>query len=176
MKKIIRSLIAMGTITIVQIIFAENKENPGTTRIGVYDSRSIAIAFIDSGVYKKTDGKLMAKKMKEYKKAKEEENQERIKELEAWGEERQALLHKQGFSTAPVNNILAHISDQLPEIKKQAQVEVLVSKWDDATLAKYSDAKKTDVTMLLVDAFQPHEKQRKSAREIQKKNPVPLEK
>ena len=53
----------------------------------------------------------------EYKKAKAKGNSKRVEELKAWGEVQQVLLHKQAFSTAPVDDILAHISDQLPAIK-----------------------------------------------------------
>jgi hypothetical protein len=52
---------------------------------------------------------------------------------------------------------------------------MLVSKWDQETLAKYPSAELVDVTMMLVDAFQPNERQRQSAIEIQKHEPIPLE-
>ncbi|MCK4249402.1 MAG: hypothetical protein KAX15_06445, partial [Candidatus Omnitrophica bacterium] len=109
-------------------------------------------------------------------KAESEGDSKRVEELKAWGEAQQALLHKQGFSTAPVDDILEHITDQLPEIKKSANVELLVSKWDTKTLAEYKLAEHVDVTMRLVEAFKPNEKQKKSAIEIQKHDPVPLEK
>lgn len=84
-------------------------------------------------------------------------------------------MHIQGFSTAPVDNILDHIKDRLSAIKEKAGVTALVSKWDKAGLAKYKDAELVDVTMALVDAFNPSDRQRKSASEIQKNDPIPLE-
>jgi hypothetical protein len=86
------------------------------------------------------------------------------------------MLHQQGFSTAPVDNILKHIKKKLPEIKKQAGVKLLVSKWDEKTLKEHESAKRIDVTMPLIEAFRPNEKQKKRAVEIQKSEPVPLEK
>ena len=144
-------------------------------RIGVYDSRAIAVAFIGSPVYRASDGKKLAEMKADYDKAKAEGNQERVAELEAWGKGRQALLHKQGFSTAPVDNILEQIRDRLPAIKQKAGVGVLVSKWDKDTLAKHPSAECVDVTMELIDAFNPNERQRRSAVEIQKHKPIPLD-
>ena len=151
------------------------KPKTRVARIGTYDSRAIAVAFVGSEVYKATVGKKMSEMMAEYKKAESEGDKKRVKELKTWGETQQALLHKQVFSTAPVDDILKHIIDQFPEIKKKAGVELLVSKWDTQTLAKHTSAEQIDITMLLIDAFKPNEKQKRSAIEIQKHEPVPLE-
>ena len=145
---------------------AETKE-----RIGVYDSRSIAVASAGSEVF----NKWMSALREEHEKAKAAEDQKRVAEIEAEGAARQKLMHKQGFSTAPVDNILEQIKDRLPAIKQKAGVDVLVSKWDKDTLAKHSSAKRVDVTMELIDAFNPNERQRKSAIAIQKHKPIPLD-
>lgn len=145
-------------------------------RIGTYDSRAVAVGFVGSEVYKATAGKKLADMMAEYKRAQADGDTKRVEELKAWGEAQQTLLHKQGFSTAPVDDILDHINDQLPEIKKQANVGILVSKWDKKTLTKHKSAERVDVTMNLIEAFRPNDQQKKSAIEIQKHDPVPLEK
>jgi hypothetical protein len=84
-------------------------------------------------------------------------------------------MHMQAFSTAPVDDILEHIKDSLPEIKQKAGVTTLVSKWDQEALARYPSAELVDVTMMLVDALHPNEQQRKHAIEIQKQAPIPLD-
>ncbi len=56
-----------------------------------------------------------------------------------------------------------------------AGVDLVVSKWDKDALAKYKSAEFVDVTMMLVDALHPHERQRKSAIEIQKHKPISIE-
>ena len=81
----------------------------------------------------------------------------------------------QGFSTAPVDSILEQIKDLLPGIKEKAGVDLLVSKWDEETLALHPSAKRVDVTVQLIDAFSPSERQRKHAIEIQKHKPIPLD-
>jgi len=140
-------------------------------RIGVYDSRAIAVAFVGSESFNRWMSDLKA----ELEKAKVEGNEKRIAELQAEGVARQKLIHKQGFSTAPVDNILARIKNRLPDIKKKAGVDVLVSKWDKATLAKHPSAESVDVTAMLVAAFNPNEKQGKNAVDIQKQEPIPIE-
>jgi hypothetical protein len=166
----------IAALTMVCAVVANDADAEEKTRIGVYDSRSIAIGFVGSEVYKGTQGKLLASKMEERKKAQKEGNEKKVQELDAWGKALQELLHKQGFSTAPVDGILAHISDKIPGIKKEAKVERLISKWDTKALAKHKSAEKVDVTKRLLDAFKPTEQQRKRALEIQKHDPVPLDK
>ena len=142
--------------------------------VGVYDSRAIAIAFVGSEVYRATDGKALADLKAEYDKAKAEGDRDRMAELEGKGKAQQALLHKQGFSTAPVDGMLAHIKDQMAGIAKAAGVKTIVSKWDKEALAQHKDARVVDVTMALVDAFKPNDRQRKSAIEIQEHPPISL--
>ena len=143
-------------------------------RIGVYDSRAIAVAFVGSDAWKASLGKQLADMKAEYDKAKAEGNRKRVAELEAAGKAQQVLLHKQGFSTAPVEDILEHIKDKMPGIAKSAGVGPMVSKWDKATLAKYESAERVDITMALVDALHPAKQQRKWAIDIQKKTPISL--
>ncbi len=145
-------------------------------RIGTYDSRSIAVGFVGSEVYKRTAGKILQEKAAAYKKAKESGDKEMMKKLNAWGENQQYLLHQQAFSTAPVDNILKHIADKLPEIRKQTNVDLLVSKWDKQTLDKHKSAVRVDVTLQLLDSFKPNARQKKSALEIRKHEPLPLSK
>src|SRR5215469_3346113 len=82
---------------------------------------------------------------------------------------------KQGFSTAPVDELLLHITNALAEIQKTAGVTSFISKWDEAGLKKHAGAERVDVTMKLVDAFQPNERQRKFAIEVQNRKPLSLE-
>lgn len=168
------ALLLVAVIGCAKTSRPEKGSSPSTTRIGVYDSRAIAVAFVGSEVYKATVGKKMADMMTEYKKAESEGDKKRVKELKELGESQQTLLHKQGFSTAPVDDILEFITNKLPGIKKQANVEMLVSKWDTQTLAQQTSAEQVDVTMLLVEAFRPNEKQKKFAIDIQKHDPMSL--
>ena len=138
--------------------------------IGLYDSRAVAIAYVGSDHFKTW----MKDLREEHDEAKAAGDQERAKELWASAVTRQDQLHKQGFGTAPVDGLLLLIHAETEEIKNQTGVVFFVSKWDKKRLRRFSRARKVDVTMALVDAFKPDEKQRNSAIEIQRQKPVPL--
>ncbi len=159
------------TMGLLQASLAQDTGSTTKARVGIYDSRAVAIAFAGSAAFNRWLGDLKA----EHAKAKASGDQRRVAELEAEGAARQRLLHMQGFSTAPVTNILDQIKDKLPAISEKAGVRVLVSKWDKDVLVRYKDAELVDVTMALVDAFSPSERQRKSAIGIQEHKPISLE-
>lgn len=175
MKTLISSTLC-ALIFLVALGCAQNEQSgekvdTSKERIGVYDSRALAVAFVGSEVFQGYLQDLMSR----HEKAKADGDQKLVAELEAEGEAQQRLLHKQGFSTAPVDNILVHIRDQLPGIAKEAGVGPIVSKWDKETLSKYESAEQVDITMALVRALKPNERQLKFARGIQKQQPVSLE-
>jgi hypothetical protein len=149
-------------------------------RVGTYDSRSVVIAYFFSPAYNSSEeGRKVIELSAEMKKAKAEGNQTRVAQAEAKLRNLVNTVmiprHKQAFSTAPVDDLLVHIRDQMPEIAKTAGVGPIVSKWDKEALAKYPSATLVDVTMEMVNAFHPISKQLKAAAEIQKKDPIPLE-
>jgi hypothetical protein len=137
-------------------------------RIGIYDSRSIAVAYVGS-IFQEEK---MQDLTNRFRKAKEAGDTKEVSRLKAEGRAWQAQLHRQGFGTAPVDDLLAHIAGDLPKIQQAAGVTSLVSKWDQSGLARHPKADRIDVTMQLVDAFRPNEKQRQAAVEIQAKRPV----
>jgi hypothetical protein len=107
-------------------------------------------------------------------KAKAAGDKEAIASIEAEGRAWQAQLHRQGFGTAPVDDLLAHIANEVPRIQQDAGFTLLISKWNKSELQKHPSAAQIDVTMTLVDAFHPGELQRMRAIEIQTKPPVKL--
>jgi hypothetical protein len=141
-------------------------------KIGVYDSRSIAIAFAGSALFEKW----MAPLMTEMKKAQAAGNKDKIAQLTAQGQARQNKLHTQAFNGTPVTDILELIEDQLPAVKKKTGANAFISKWNQKKLAHFKGAQTVDVTEALIDVFEPSRKQRKSALDIQKKKPIPLKK
>jgi len=83
-------------------------------RIGVYDSRMVA--FAGSAPF----GKWMTALRAEHDKARAAGDDTRVAELVAEADNRRKLMHKQGFSTAPVDDILKHITDRMSAIKAKA--------------------------------------------------------
>jgi hypothetical protein len=126
-------------------------------RIGIYDSRAVALTFIKSELYAQVAANL--------------ESRGRDSELA----ELKHQFHAQVLSTAPVDNILAYIKDQLPGIADGAQVDLILSKWDSDRLAIYPQVEQVDITMLLVDTFNPGKEQVKDALATMKLPPVSLE-
>ena len=110
------------------------------------------------------------------KKAKASGDDKRAKELdtELWA--LQNLLHKQVFSTEPIDDVLERIKDLLPAIVQEADVGSLVSKWDKDKLSEYKSAKRVDVTDLIVSAIGPDEKTLKCIKDMKSKKPVSPEK
>jgi hypothetical protein len=156
---------------------------PGSkVRVGTFDSRALAMAYYRSDAFRRHVDGLRA----EYEKAKAAGDEKRVKELEAessdptWADSgwppspaRQELINEQGFGTGPVDNILERIKEKIPEIAKQAGVDVIVSKWD--IVYQRPGVEFVNVIDLMVKPFNPDEATLKIIKEIQKQDPVPLE-
>jgi len=142
-----------------------------TGRVGTYDSRAIAVAFAGTETFRQQLAKLQA----DHEQAKAAGDKNRMAELEQQGMAQQKRLHCQGFSTAPVDDIMINLKEQLSQIARTAGVAQIISKWDKAALARYPDAELVDVTMALVDALHPDARSRKWAMDMQRSKPIPLQ-
>src|SRR5262245_6594986 len=163
------SLYCSLSLCSTQLRAAETKAAP--ERVGIYDSRLVAYAHSQTEEHQR---KLRAQ-MEALKAAQAAGDAEKAKALQAWGREEQRRLHRQVFSTAPIDDVLAEIKDRLPELQKQAGVSKLISKWDEPGLKAHRQAQRVDVTELLVCEFNPGKKQAKDIAELRRKKPVPLE-
>lgn len=139
-------------------------------RVGIYDSRAIAVAYVHSMQF----DDLMKSKMVEMEDAKASGNMKKMTELEEWGSSHQATFHRQGFSAAPVDDILEHIKDKLPKIAEDANVVALVSKWDKKTLKHYKSVELIDVTDQMVYQFNPNGNTLKIIKQLKEHKPIPL--
>ncbi len=137
--------------------------------VGIFDSRALAMAYYRSKPFNAQMSEMHAK----HEEAKAAGDEKRVKELEAEGPALQDLIHKQGFGTWPVDNILEKIKGRIPEIAAQADVQLIVCKWD--IVYQQPDVKFVDVTELMVKPFDPDEATLKIIQDIQKQDPVPLE-
>lgn len=135
-------------------------------RVGTYDSRAIAVAYVNS----RWNGEQYKAKKKEMEKAKAAGDNEKIAELEAWGEAKQHKQHLQGFSTAPVHEFLEKVKKELPKIAKAADIDIIVSKWEFDYQKR--NAKTIDVTDEIVKLYNPSEKTLKILKELRKHKPM----
>ena len=141
---------------------------PAKTRIGVFDSRMVALAYYNSEAQRAAMQQL-ADKMKAARAAGDEA---KIKDLQFQGPALQNLMHYQVFSTASIPNVMEALTPVLPEIADRAGVDLIVSKWEISY--RRADVEYVDVTDELVHQFKPSEKVQKWIAEGAAKQPVPL--
>jgi hypothetical protein len=139
-------------------------------RIGVFDSRAVALAYGRSEAFLQSVKAMRA----ELDKAKAAGDQKRIAELEKEGPWIQVRMHQQVFSTATVSGILAQVKDRLPEVASQAGVAVIVSKWEVQFASPSVET--VDVTPQLVSLFHPNAQALKFIGQMKDQPPVPFEK
>ncbi|MFY9726518.1 MAG: hypothetical protein WB579_02380 [Bryobacteraceae bacterium] len=139
-------------------------------RIGVFDSRAIALAYGNSDEFQRTTQGLRS----DYNDARAANNDTRAKELNKEGQWLQVRLHQQVFSTGPVSGILAKVADKLPAVAAQAGVALIVSKWE--LQFKGPGVELVDVTLPIVRLFNPSNKVLQWIEEMKTQAPVPFEK
>jgi hypothetical protein len=145
------------------------RELKDTLKVGVYDTRAIAIVYARSEFHSNWISELKAR----HEKAKAAGNEEDIAAIEKEAEDRQHLFHLMGFGTYPVEELLDPVRDKLGGVAEQAGVDVIVSKW--AFTWHRGDAGFTDVTPAMMQLFNPSEKALELYGQIKDKPPASRE-
>lgn len=145
------------------------RQEAAAMRVGAFDSRAVAVAYARSEAFRRGLTAMRA----EYDAAKETGDAARVAELDAEGTAMQDLLHRQAFSTWPVDDILEQIENQIPGIAERAGVDLIVSKW--TIVYQRPGIEFVDLTDLMVVPFEPDEETLKIIEELKKQAPVPLE-
>jgi hypothetical protein len=140
---------------------AAQTAGPPKLRIGTYDARAVAMAYAHS----KMNQTQLQEKVQALKEAEAKGDAKRVKELKAWGEAHQWLLHMQGFAGAPVEGILEKVKGQLAATAKAAGVHVIARKADFTD----DQVEVVDVTDHLVKLFDPSEETLKKIRELRQR-------
>lgn len=135
-------------------------------RVGVYDSRAIAVAYTNSDYW---SGILKAKH-KELEEAKAKGDERKIKELEAWGPAQQQKAHLRAFGTAPVGDCLKSIEEQMAQVAAAVGVDMIVSKWQIDY--RGDDVQFVDLTDELAGLFKPNARALKSIESLKKVDPI----
>jgi hypothetical protein len=163
------SISLIGLILLGLFISSGNKTNAQTkVRIGVFDSRAVAIVFYQSKFsnVKENFGTLHTK-MKE---AKEKDDKDAIAKIEREASLRQVMMHEQGFGRGSINNVTGAIKDKLAQLAKSENLSVIVSKWE--LVFSGADVVSIDVTEKIVDFFEPNEKIKSMMKEIMESEPL----
>jgi len=142
-------------------------------RVGTFDSRAVALAHYRKFLRSPEFVASMKKLREEHGQTKAAGDQEKAKKLETEGRARQEQLHRQVFGSAPVDEIVAKIKDQLPKIAEQAGVDLIVSKW--SITYRSSGAEFVDVTEPMAQLFQPDQATWKMIRDVSKREPLSAE-
>jgi hypothetical protein len=145
----------------------------GPAVVGTFDSRALTIAYVASPAFTQYLDAQRADITHALERARAAGDLPVAEALDALGPAMQRRLHEQGFGTAPVDDILAHIEDELPGIAEEAGVDVIVSRW--ALAYQRPGTTFVDVTDLLAACFHPDEKTWKSIHAIVETDPVPLD-
>jgi hypothetical protein len=148
---------------------ARPAEAPKKVRIGVFDSRAVAVAYAPSKIHSDYMRGLKAR----YEKAKESGDEQQIKQIESEAEGQQALLHRQGFSTGSVGNILKHVKDRMPAVAHERNVDLIVSKWEVVHAGESVEL--VDVTPQIVELFDPSERTLKIVAQLKHHEPLAIE-
>lgn len=146
----------------------ETRPAAARTRIGVYDSRAVALAYYNAPEFQKETQLLRS----DLDAAKASNNQARVRDLEFRGPAMQNLLHYQVFSNASIPNVLEKLTATLPTVAAEAGVAMIVSKWDVAF--RTEDIEYVDVTDRLVQPFNPSARIQRMIADLKTQKPMPL--
>jgi hypothetical protein len=162
--------VAVPFTALIAPITVRGQSTPATAiRVGTYDSRAIAVAWVSSNMHRQWLAQLVA----ERDKAKAAGDEKKVQEIQARGGAEQARVHEQGFSTASVAGLMEKISQEIPGVAKDAGVVLIVSKWE--VVYKDPAIEYVDVTMPLVRKFSTDSKVIGIATELMKQPPIPLD-
>ena len=165
MRALTLPLALCGVAVLAALSTGRPQEPTAKTRIGTYDSRAIAIAYAPSRFNP------VSQKRRELEEAKAASDETRVAELEAWGPAHQRALHRQGFGRVPVDDLLAHVAERLPEAARAAGVDAIVFQCDWSA----SGVEVVDVTGALVALFDPSPKTLATIEELRKHDPLDLD-
>lgn len=134
-------------------------------RVGVYESRAVALAYGRSELNMERIRDLKGK----FKQAEAEGDEVTKTECETLGPRWQDLLHRQVFGDAPIRDILAILEPHLPELRKTTGVELIVT----GVVTAGDGVEVVDVTREMMTLFDVDEETIEMAGQIKNSPPVP---
>ena len=135
-------------------------------RIGIFDSRSVAIVYANSKFFKNPYPEIK----KRMDVAKEKTDTKEIAKIEYEAKLHQAILHDQGFGKGSVNTITDLYRDKIAEIAKTENLSAVVSKWE--VIYSKPDIELVDITDKIIAFFEPSDKMKEVIKEVPQQEPV----
>jgi len=149
-------------ITILLTIPAEVTNAQTVIRIGVFDSRAVAVAYYNSDFSNnKQIFQSLATQMQE---AKSKDDKVAIAKIEREAKLRQAIMHEQGFGTGSVINITETVKDKLTQLANDENLSAIVSKWEISF--SNNNVELIDITEKIVHFFDPDDQMKDMVKEI----------
>jgi len=137
-------VVMQNSVSAVENHGGQDTEKP---RIGIYDSRIVAVASTRTDEFKQWVQKMKS----EYENAITKGDTIQAKLLEKKGSTSQDIMHKQAFSTYPITDILEKVKDKIPEVAEKVNVSCIVNKW--AIAFQNEDIEYVDVTLEMAALF-----------------------
>ena len=137
-------------------------------RIGVYDSRAIAIAHANSS----EGGAFVTALRADHAKAKAAKDDKLVKEIEQKGKSYQVLGHLRAFSIGSVSEILALHKAEVEKVAQEAGVSAIVSKHE--LMFAGSGVETVDVTAQLCKMFNPTDQAMKWIADVPNHQPLSM--
>ncbi len=150
---------------IITVISSESAAQ-SKLRVGVYDSRAIAIACFNSNTYKDP----MVELRNKMKNARDANDAKAIADIEREAVLRQGMGHEKGFGTGSVMTEIEIIKKELNELAKKEKLDLVLSKWELAFTG--DNVLIIDITDKIARLFKPNEKVLGWLEELKKQNPV----
>lgn len=141
----------------------------GPVRVGVYDSRAVAIAYGNSKLHQRR----IAEAAAEHEAAKASGDSGRAEVIQARMKDLQNLRHMQVFGDAPIPDILKDLEAALAAEARKGRLDLIVREADIAFRGPGVEV--VDITDALAETFEPSERVRGWMRDVRKHPPIPLE-
>lgn len=173
MSRVLCTAAAVWIAALASAVSAQSIASPAPAggsrvRVGVFDSRLVALAYYNSPEHRAFVQDLS----RQLQAAKAANDAAKVADLEFRGPALQSLMHYQVFSNASIPNVVEKLAPELPKIAADAQVSIIVSKWDVAF--HDPNVEYVDVTDALVARFSPDERVKKWIDDGRTKTPIPL--
>lgn len=161
-------LIGITSIMMTMQSCQETKTSEDLVKVGIYDSRIVALAFYRSDQW----GDYITQLRQDHKEAKEAGDDEKVALIDKIGPGSQDLAHKQGFSTMPIPNILEKIKDSIPIIAERFGLDVIMNKWE--IVYQKDKIELIDISMEMISFFNPSEETMEMLDQMDEVEPVLL--
>ncbi|HMP78087.1 MAG TPA: hypothetical protein PKD54_01420 [Pirellulaceae bacterium] len=161
------SWLALTTVWFSSVVFSQDAPGaaPPVVKIGVYESRAIAVAWAASKYNP------VSEKMQEMAEAKKANDARRVAQLETWGQTQQQRLHFQGFGRVPVSDLLQPVHQEMRQLMRDKGLVAITMQCDVAL----EGVELIDVTMDLVQFYSPSVQTLNWIRQLGDREPLPLD-